>query len=134
METDSNRFQIISERLIYFYEMQPSEKRCKDFIPVHVSTMFNFTQCSGCLMVNNQMNFITYKVGQPDISIFMCKYIHTFMETIDSKTKANVTSHPLCKFNSFLVANSEVLEVTCVSCFKTETALFLPLTKPNGKS
>ena len=75
-------FLIATEKFIYQYKFDPEDK--KDYIPRHISTMFNFLQCTNMLFGDAGKRCIIYQRNQPDVTVYFRKYTHNFQETIDT--------------------------------------------------
>ena len=82
----SNIFQIVTEEFIYFYQFEENSKSWSStnhYSIKQMSTMFNFIKCTGFMTGNKQKRCIAFKAGQPNITVFMRKFTHSFMKCID---------------------------------------------------
>lgn len=67
--------------------------------------MFNFIKCTGFITGGHNKRCIAFKSGEPNITVFMRKYDHSFMKCIDSESKEGVSCSMLNKYNSFVLTD-----------------------------
>lgn len=84
-------FIIATEKFIYTYEFNPEDTTV--YIPKHISTMFNFLQCTHMFFGDAGKRCIIYKKNQPDVTVYFRKYEHNFQETIDPVSKEGVCAN-----------------------------------------
>lgn len=80
----SNRFQIICDELIYFYEFKDNDN---EPIPELKNTMQNFMMCNQMMIDAKERFCLTYKTGEPDLKVFMRKYDHGYIEKADQTSR-----------------------------------------------
>ena len=80
---NSNTFQIIDCDQIYFFKFPENEI---EPIPEFSNTMQNFMMCDYLLNSIGERFALTYKVGEPDLKIFLRRYDHGYIERVFDKS------------------------------------------------
>ena len=133
---NSNCFQVVTSEFIYFYEFEEIEHEesralgnC--YTIKHISTMSNFIKSTAFLTGNRQRRCIAFKYGEPNITVFMRKFAHTFVKCIDPSSKDNVSCSNLKKHDSFILTDDNHIFTHCSWCFNKTSRIDLKLASPD---
>ena len=66
----------MNQKFIYTYNFD--KKDIKNWYPIHKYTMFNFFDCTHMQIGSKGQRCLVYKKNQPNLTIYMRKYIHNF--------------------------------------------------------
>lgn len=86
-------------------------------MPCHISSMFNFLKCTAFLTGNKSKRCVAWKFGIPDVTVYMRKFRHGFMELVDTQSKEGVNCSNIKKHNMFVVSDDNKLYTYCSDCF-----------------
>ena len=75
----------------------------------------------------NERFSLSYKIGEPDLQVFMRKYDHGYMEKSDSKSREGCASTIIPSMHCFLISDDNTVAIHDEATFKTRNMIEVPL-------
>jgi len=123
-----HRFQLITDKLVYFYVFEDGPNGEFNDIPVLEGIMYNFMTCTSLMVDNDSKYSVTYKSGQPNMSIFRRRFDHGFQELFDNtKSREGCRGVNLNSANLFLISDDNQIQIRNEETFKTINTMIVPL-------
>ena len=90
--------------------------------------MYNFMTCTSLMVDNDSKYSVTYKSGQPNMSIFRRRFDHGFQELFDNtKSREGCRGVNLNSANLFLISDDNQIQIRNEETFKTINTMIVPL-------
>ena len=121
---------MIGGELIYFFKFPDVEK---EPIPELSNTMQNFMLCEHMLISMHERFALTYKVGEPDLKVFLRRYDHGYVEKACEKSREGCSGTCLANKNCFIISDQNTISIHDEETFKVMQTIQVPIKISNTR-
>lgn len=75
--------------------------------------------CNQMMIDRNERFSLSYKIGEPDLQVFMRKYDHGYIEKADSQSREGCASTIIPSLNCFMISDDNTVAIHDEATFKT---------------